>query len=110
MQPYLTGDIQSAGSSTVTIAAGTSVQVSPSRDGALRRTQITITNNTTGSTIRVNKGIIAASATIGIPITVTQTYLEGDDGGYTCFQGGFNVYADVQATVTITETLEPRGR
>lgn len=109
MQPYLTSDMQASGSIQVTVGT-TSVPVVPARDGNMRRTQITITNETVGASMRVNKGTQAASATVGLPISTTQTYIEGDDGGYTCFQGQFNVRSDIVGTVTVTETLEPRGR
>lgn len=109
MQPYITADNQIAGSKVVTVGTD-SVIVSPARSGTMRRTQISISNNTLGANLRIAKGVMPASATNGIPLsTQYATYLEGDDGGYTCFQGDFHVYSDIAATVTVTETLEPRG-
>jgi hypothetical protein len=107
MNKFITAEDQIAGSTSITVGT-TSISVLPARSGTLRRTQFSITNSTAGASMKVNKGTNPASATAGLPLAATQTMLEGDDGGYTCYQGELNVYSDVPGTVIITEMLESR--
>lgn len=108
MERWITDNDQSTGSIQVSLTAGNNEIVMPARSGALRRTQFTVTNVTVGASMHLNKGNQPASATVGLPMSTNQTYIEGDDGGYTCFQGAIQVYSDINATVQVTEMLESR--
>jgi hypothetical protein len=58
--------------------------------------------------MRIMKGDNSATATLGIPLSTNQNYMESDDGGYTCYQGQFSVYSDIAGTISVTEMLVPR--
>jgi len=109
MEPWLTAEDQLSGASVVSNAGAVSVTVLPARTGNLRRSQIVITNLTVGASMTVLKNDSAATATLGIPISTKQSYIESDDGGFTCHQGAIQVYSDIASSIAVTESLVPRS-
>lgn len=108
MEPWITEEQQNVGSNNVTNSGAVSIPIVLARSGNERRTSIIITNSTVGASMRIIKGDSAATATLGIPLSTGQNYMESDDGGYTCYQGQFNVYSDIAGTISVTEMLSPR--
>lgn len=95
------------GSSNRSVAiTTTSSELAPQVIGAVRRTQIIITN-TSGTTLTVNKNDTqAAVAGTGILLSQNQSYIESDDGGFRCWQGAWQAVGSANSTVSVVETFE----
>jgi hypothetical protein len=97
-------DIDLSQSKTATVTT-TSTELTPSRLGLSRRTQLIVTN-TSPTTLTLYKGASAAVAGRGILLSQNQTYIESDDSGFKCWQGAIWAVASASSTVTMVETTE----
>lgn len=98
-------DIDGALPRTVSVSA-TAAELSATRLGRKRRTQIIIVPLTAGVTVTITKGDSTAVANAGIVLTANQAFVEADDGGFKCWQGAIQVVASGAGSVAINETFE----
>jgi hypothetical protein len=95
------------GSSVKTvILTSTSQQVLPATTGGMRRTQLCIINQDGVDVVTIMKGITPAVSLAGwILPTKYSSYLEADDGGYTCWQGAVQgIVATNNTVITVIES------
>jgi hypothetical protein len=96
---------QNTRNESITIGA-TSVQVAPTVNKSVKRSQLIITNTSAAAVATVVKGDLVAVSGVGIILQPNGVYIEATDGGYTCYQGPIQCVGNGAGTVVIVETFE----
>jgi hypothetical protein len=94
--------LQSSANRSASITT-TSSQICAETIGKVKRVQLIITN-ISPTTVTINKGDAAAIANQGIILSQNQTYIESDDGGFSCWQGAIQAIASANSNLSIVET------
>jgi hypothetical protein len=88
--------------------SSTSLEIMPACRGDLVRTMFIVTNTSAVAVATVTKGNTVAVADQGIRLAPGGTYIESNDGGFTCWQGSIQCVSDLAGTLAIVQTFVDR--
>jgi hypothetical protein len=92
---------------TTATLSTSSLEILPALNGTKwRRVQMIIINTSAATNATIVKGSNPAIATQGIFLIPNGSYLEGTDGGFTCWQGAVQAVGSGAGTISIIETKE----